>query len=456
MNAKRTLTLLTAAAATTALALPGAAAAVPGACVTSLPSPGDDGWKIDFDGALQQSVVMNGGINFEDVHGRLRVEGAVYPAIPADQQVCDKTSTSITFPARDVGGVSVRRSITSVGGRLRHVDAITNTTNALKQVDVEFDLRVTGSQVVIDSEAGAPGAVTDDDHWSVHENSGTSFPFLQWGQDGAAAPAKIVSLGSDPATWKPDIDVMPDGILRYENVTIAPSATVRLVHMSGTTGSQSASRDAATDTVTPFTGLTKSVAQTVVNWGDDPDGDGVGKADDDCPAQTGNAANGCLQFVFVPPGNGGGAGDGGTPQPAGDAGASGGAGAGGGAAAGGGSGSGAPRAADTVAPAVRLTGVPSRVRRSRLTSRRGITARLACSEACRLRVRLQVRRRGARRATTILSRTTKLSSARRSVRLKVSRRTLRRLARQQVSLVVVATDAAGNARTLRRTVRLAG
>ena len=255
-----------------------------------------------------------------------------------------------------------------------------------------------------------------------------------------------MSLGADTDDWKWE-NPMPDADLQYQSIPVEPGATVRLVHLNGTGPTPAHSKARAQDVAAALEGLSFETAREVINYGLDPDKDGVSKGFDKCPGVKGNGANGCQTFVYVPPGDGNGGGGGGEQPPS-----------GGGQAPAPTPPQGTPTptpappvpAADLIAPKITLTGLGSTVRRSKLTGK-GITAKLRCDERCRFSVKVQVRRRGAKKAATILRPKPASSGA---LRLKVGRKALRRLGRQRVTVLVVATDAAGNRRTLTRSVKL--
>lgn len=449
MSHRRRLLAAAAAAAVPALLAPAAADAA--ICTQALPGPA--GWQIASDGSLAASSLVDGGSNFDTGHGTLKVNGAAYPAIPADESACTKTATSVKFPARAVGGFLVTREVTSIGGRLRWLDRVKRQAADSFKADIHFEIRVKDSQRSIESSSG-DAVVTSKDDWSVHENDGGSHPFMRWGTSDSALRASVVSYGEDPNAWKPKVTSMPDARLDYPAFEIVGGQTSSVVHMSGTTSTPAESQAAAEDRTTPFTGLTKAQMAEVVNWGADADGDGVVNEDDECPAVDGNGDNGCLQFQAKPVDK--------TPDPQ----------------AGGGGSGGAPpalpadgpvepaaeplpapvplpRAAlDTTAPRITLAKLPRRVRRALLTGR-GLAPSVACDEACSVRVQVSARSRGSRRATTLLTRSTRVSGSARTIRLKLGARRISRLVRQRITVVVTATDAAGNRRSVTRTVALA-
>ncbi|CAA9535975.1 MAG: hypothetical protein AVDCRST_MAG85-4119 [uncultured Solirubrobacteraceae bacterium] len=283
---------------------------------------------------------------------------------------------------------------------------------------------------------------THSDTWTVHKNEGGSFPFIQGGVHKQYTPGSptLISSGSDISRWFPENGVQPDARYAYGAIEFEPGQVVRLLHTSGTTTSAADSRAAATDRLTPFTGLSKDVASTIVNWGDDPDGDGVGKADDACPAFKGQAPKGCFAANKVD--TGGGATPAPEPQPA-------------------------PQTAppvvappvippvarDTKAPRIRVAKLPRSAKRSLLTGR-GLAARIGCDEACTIRVQVKGRARGKRKTSTILTtKPTRSTKATRTVRLKLAGRRLKRLA-PRLTVVITATDAAGNRRSVTRVVRV--
>ena len=441
MNIRRHLPLFAAAAATSCvLAAPSAADAA--VCFKSL-SAGGTSFAMKKDGSQNGAAYLAGGSNFDANHGRLTVYGNPYPAVEDD--TCTTTATSITYPARTVApGVVVSRHVSTVSGRIRWIDTIYNSSNAYKLVEIDFALRVLGSQRSIASEVG-DSDVTTHDRWSVHENDGDSFPFLAWSKagDGAFTP-EVVSLGNDPTTWKHQAGVMPDADLHYMDVPIPAGKSIQLLHTGGTTTSQAASTAAAGDGAAPFADLTREDALRMINWGNDPDGDGVSKATDECPGVKGNNPKGCFTLeaepvnpaADQPPGGGQDAGTPpGTTPPAQTPG-----------------GPGAAR--DTRAPRITITKLRRSVKRGLLTGR-GLKPGIACDEACSLRVQVKVRKRGSRRATTLLTaRTTRSTTAARTVRLKLKAARLRRLARPRVTVIVTATDAAGNRSSVTRVVRL--
>jgi hypothetical protein len=116
-------------------------------------------------------------------------------------------------------------------------------------------------------------------------------------------------------------------------------------------------------------------------------------------------------------------------------------------------------AADTMPPAGALT-VPRQ--RLRAIARKGLTARLACGEACTWRVAVTLDRRAAarigmsRKQLTIGSRSGAFGTAgTRTVTVKLTRAARRRLARLRslrVTVRVELRDAAGNPRVVKRTV----
>ena len=439
MKRRHLIALAATAAATPALAIPAGASAAE-SCYKQLPGPGGVTWATQQDGAQDASMFFQEGTNFQEGHGQLKVNGVAYPMI--NEADCTTTATSITYPQKTLGGVAVSRHIASVDGRIRRMDVLVNQTDAPKSVDVSFAYRVLGSQRSIESSSGDT-AVTSVDFWSVHENNGNSNPFLQWGDGDAPIEPAVVSLGDEPGVWQQKSNTMPDADLRYENIDMPANSFAALVHVNGTTGGAASSQTAAEDMATPFKGLSKQQAARVKNWGNDPDGDGVSKSNDECPGVNGNQANGCLAFDIDP-----GDGDGDTPKPP--------AGDGQGTTPGGTTPGGNPQpgASDTTAPVITLSKLNRRAKRSRLT-RKGLAPRVRCNEACSITVKVKTRKRGARKAKTVFTKkATERSTATRTLRLKLKQRHLRRLAKQRVTLVITATDAAGNRRSVTRVVRL--
>jgi hypothetical protein len=205
--------------------------------------------------------------------------------------------------------------------------------------------------------------------------------------------------------------------------------------------------NAANSGTTPFTGYSKSVAKQIVNWGPDPDGDGVSKAFDDCPSVKGNAQNGCLNFQPVPPPADDPAPDpqqppypGQNPAPdptpvPGDPGQP-------------------PLAKDRTAPKITISKLGTKVRRSLLTGK-GLTPRVRCNEKCTLIVRAQVQRKGSKKLGTIATvKGRKASASTQKFAVKVKSKAISKLAKQRLTLVITAVDAAGNKRTVAKQVKL--
>jgi hypothetical protein len=116
-----------------------------------------------------------------------------------------------------------------------------------------------------------------------------------------------------------------------------------------------------------------------------------------------------------------------------------------------------PPVVDTQAPTVTLAGAPRRIR-LRALLRRGLRLRLTPNEAASFRVTLRasVRRvRIARNELLLSTRTLARATGERRLRIRPARRLLRDTPRRfRLQLAVEATDAAGNAGTLRRTIRV--
>jgi hypothetical protein len=445
MQGTKKLTLLAGAAVlSAALALPADSHATSTSCQKTMAGPqGATGWSLALDGRIESPSFFKGGQIYDNDHGQLAVNGQGYPEQTPNSDECDLSDAgALTYPIEILDGLAVRRYVQSVdGGKLRHIEEIHNPGANQKDVTVDYGLRVDNTDRVLMTESGNASA-NDNDHWSVNDSAGTAFGFLQWGQGGAPAEANVMSYGADPDNWQADGPTMPDGNLKY-TIKLPAQATIRFLHITGGAATQAAAESEAQDTAGPFENLSKSVASQIVNWGNDPDGDGVGKTKDDCPSVKGNSSNGCQLFVFNP-GNGG---DQPAP-PAGDP---------------------APApvpapapapvprstppvpsASDRTAPKITLSGLGSTVKRSKLTGK-GVNAKLKCNESCRFSVKVQVKRRGAKKAATVLSTKPSTSGA---LKLKVGKKALRRLGRQRITVLVTATDAAGNKQTLTKTVKL--
>ena len=406
-----------------------------------------EGWTVQNDGTLSGALHDNGSAG-DAGHGALSVAGVDYPAIAGNQ--CAQSTTAMSLPARNLGGLTVSRSVSETGGKLRWLDTITNP-GAGKIVSVDFGLEVLPSQVLIKSESGNNSA-NEQDHWSVHKSQ-SLYSMHQWGQDDATAQPEVLPEDLS-GQWEHDFgDMDDDATLKYQ-FWMGAGQTVRVLHALGTAGSEDAAVSSAKNVAGLFTGYSKGVAQQVVNFTDDPDGDGVNKFQDDCPSVFAKTGNGCQQAIVpVPPAD---PVDPDQPadQPSGD-GATGGTGDGG--TTGGTTNPGgtpAP-AADKTGPGITIGRVGTKVKRTKLTTGKGTKASVACSEECRFTAKLTVKTRGSKQAKTIQRFTQDAFSGKaRDLKLRVSASKLQRLAKQQVILVVEATDRAGNRATVSQTVKL--
>jgi uncharacterized repeat protein (TIGR01451 family) len=117
----------------------------------------------------------------------------------------------------------------------------------------------------------------------------------------------------------------------------------------------------------------------------------------------------------------------------------------------------APPAADKTAPKVTIAGVPSSIKRSRFL-KSGLTAKLTPNEASKFTVDLL-----GSTGKVVLSRAYNLSLVHRTLGLKAGRRTVKlkpkkslvgKARKFSVKLQVIATDAAGNRRTVTKTVKV--
>jgi hypothetical protein len=406
-----------------------AEAAVP--CFKTFNGPGM-GWQVKSNGSMSGSV-HDGGSALDANHGRLVVGGVAYPEVAGNQ--CTQSTIAMTMPARSLGGYTVSRTIIATGGTIRWLDTITNQGGG-KNVSVDFGLEVLGSQVLETSESGNASA-NEDDHWTIHK-SGSLYSMHRWGQNGAPAqPAVEPEDGS--AAWQADFGTMDDdATLRY-SFYMGAGQSVRLLHGAGTAKSMPEAQTAVASHGQLFEGLTRATVDDIVNFSSDPDGDGVSKFVDDCPSIKALTANGCPGAIEPPapaepidpdaapgvqPGSEG-------TQPSGGA------------------------ATDTVAPGVTIRQAGSKLRRSQLTGRKGAQASVSCTEACRFTLKVAVKRRGSKKEKVVRTLTrSEFSAESRALRLKIKSPELRRLAKQRVTLIVTATDQAGNSRTVRRTIGL--
>lgn len=409
------------------------------------------GWKVQNDGSLQ-GALHNSGSAGDQNHGRLAVGGVAYPQL--DGNLCAQSTAGMSMPTRNLGGYTVSRSVAQVGGKLRWLDTITNP-GAGKMVTVDVGLEVLASQVIKTSESGNDSA-DEDDHWTVHQST-SLFSTHQWGQKSSIAQPTVLPEDGGPR-WEDDFgDMDDDATLKY-SFFIGASQTVRLVHATGTAASLQAAKDSAADAAGLFAGLSRTVADDVVNFSDDPDGDGVTKFSDDCPSVKGAKANGCAADVVPPPAdpvdpvdpqapappNGG---EQPAPAPNGEQPGS--------PSGTGGTGGSPSAAADTAAPKVTIGRVGKTLRRTKLTQSKGTKASVLCSEECRFTAKLVVKPRGSKKLRTVQTiNVGSFSAGTRDVRLKVKKTKLVGLAKQRVTLVVEATDRAGNRTAVEQRISL--
>lgn len=456
---RRPSTAVLAAAAVCACALPAAASAAPSACLASLPGPGGGTWDVRTTGDLERRLLVGDDRAFGVGHGRMVVGGTEFPAVGGVS--CEKTANTLTFPTRTLNGFQVQRSISVIDGRLRHLDTFKNVGAQTKNVKIRWNIEIGEAQKSVTTESGDMTASGKDD-WMVLQDDGL-YPVLQWGIDGNAVAQQgrtrpEIVTPEEVEFWNPTDFGSGDESARFDyDTAVLAGETVRFLHVTDAATSQAAALTAAKDSARTFGGYSKALAKTVVNYGPDPDKDGVPVGSDDCPSVTGDQANGCLLLVAKPvdpadptppagdpipaptPDPAPGTGPGGTPSPT-DPGTT--------------PGGGAVPTGDRTGPKVSISRLASRIRRGRLQSD-GLAPRIRCSEACTLNVRVVGLKKRARNATTFVTvKRTPASAGSRDLRLKVRRARLANLRRAQVTVVVVATDRAGNRTRVSRLVRL--
>lgn len=458
---RRPSTALLAATAACACALPATASAAPSACLASLPGPGGGTWDVRTNGELERRLLVGDGRAFSVNHGRMIVNGSEFPAVGGVS--CEKTSSTLTFPTRTLNGFQVQRSVSVAGGRLRHLDTFKNVGAQTKNVQLRWNIEITEGQKSVTTESGDTSAGGSDD-WMVLRDGGL-YPVLQWGIDGNAIAQQgrtrpEVITPEEVGFWNPTDFGSGDESARFDyDMAVLAGETVRFLHVADAATSQAAALTAAKDSAKTFSGYSKALARTVVNYGPDPDKDGVAVQDDDCPSLTGNLANGCPQLISQPidptdptppPGDP-------IPAPAPDPTPAPGEpapGTGTGTAPGTTPGTTPGATGDRTGPKVTIGRLASKIRRGRLQTT-GLAPRIGCSEACTLTVQVVGLKKRAKRATTFLTvRRTPASAKSRDLRLKVKRSRLAGLRRAQVTVVVVATDRAGNRTRVSRLVKL--
>jgi hypothetical protein len=423
-----------------ALGLPVSAHALPSTCFATLPGPEGAEWQIKANGSLSTRLAVGLDRAFAADHGVLVIGGSVYPSIPNDPLAFDRTGNTITFPSRTFGPFSVSRSVSvATDGRLRFLDTVRNTSADLQLVGYDLANEITSSQVGFESESGDARADDHDDWFLLRDDA--LFPYLQWGLHGSGAETQgregATLLNPDQTEdWAPGFSDGDESSRFHYLADLVPGETVRFLHVSGAALSSAAATAQAKDGAAAFMGYSQAVARTVINWGPDPDLDGVPASSDACPGIKGDLANGCWSLIAqpvdptdpTPPPT-----DPPAPEPTPGPTPS-------------------PPAGDRTAPTIKVTRLGAKVRRGRL-ARRGLRPAFACDEACSLQVRVSVRRK--KKVVQVAARTRRALSAKAfRPRIKVSRRTLRRLARQRLTIVVVAADAAGNESRVARRVKL--
>ena len=431
--------LVVAALAAIALISPaGASAAV---CYKEFPAPTGGTYKVQQNGSLDTQVITGDGSAFDENHGTLRVAGVAYPAV--GDATCSSNATSITFPAKNLNGVTVTRSISLSGGNLRFLDTIYNPAAVGKSVDIDWDIKIQAGQRIVRGSAGGSN-VDDDDDWVLLEDD-SAFPFIQWGQQSGFHP-DVISDDPQQTQWHTEGLNTPDARLHYASRFFGPKQTSRVLHSISIASSSADGVAKANNTVPVFSGYSKATAVSVFNWGNDPDKDGVTTANDDCPGVTGNGPNGCLQGVInpppppppadppadpaVPPADPAGGGSTPTPAPA------------------------PPVIRDSIKPKILIGSLVKSIKRSRLAGT-GLKPKIRCSESCKVTVALQVRKLRSKRASTLITvKRSGLSALTRALTFKVRANKLTRLARQRVTLVITATDAAGNRSSVTKQVTL--
>ena len=284
--------------------LPANAQATPSPCFAELPGPAGEAWKIGSTGSLETRLAVGDDRAFAAGHGALKIGGVPYPSI--GNAGCDRNGNTLSFPKRSFGNFEVSRSVsTTSDGRLRFLDTVRNKSAQLQLVDLDFGIEITETQIGFESEDGDDNASSHDDWFVLKEDS--LYPFLQWGLDGntnaeQSREAPDVMTPADVDLWSPSFTDGDESARFDYHADLIPGETVRFLHVTGAVGGNvpGAAVDQAKDGATPFRGYSQAIAKTVINWGPDPDKDGVGAANDACPGITGNQGNGCPQFIAEP------------------------------------------------------------------------------------------------------------------------------------------------------------
>ncbi len=445
-NITRSTTPVLAALAASAALAGSAHAATPTFCTTSLPGPGGTSWQLAKDGSLADAVKLGAGRAFETGTGALKVNGGSY--VGSDGLACSREGNAISYPTKLVNNLLVTRQVSvTAGGRLRMLDLITNTTPDFVFTTGSVDVTVDEDQRSVDSNAAGTGELTHKDRWGVLDDDfGKAFGFLQWGDAPGVSEAAPWVYVDGVDGWKPVDNKMPEkATLAYDNLQIPKGKTIRLLHVLGVAATKAEASGQAADFKGSWAGFGFADAQNVANWTPDVDGDGVMRSADQCPATPGpGTADGCPALPQPPqPADG----DGGTdpapapnpgdpqpapqpePQPAPQP---------------------QPPARDLTAPTVKLTGLPTKqVKRATL---KALRFRVSCSETCTVRAQLKLRKKGVKHDVAVHT----VTSATGKVTLRASSKLLKRLARQRATVVIVATDAAGNRTTVQRQLKIKG
>ena len=476
----RLLPAAAALAAAAVLALPATASAA--SCKPALFDSEPTLW--DFDGDLQGDIFD--GAHYAtgtwrddafDSYGRLLVDvqgGAgpvTYGAPSLDACGREDGDREVVFPAVTIDGLEVSRKVfvpASGTGFIRWLDVLSNPTNATLTATVRF-LGTLGAAdppnpatTAVFATSSGDATTTTADTWAATDDGGLGDPQIAHVWD-EAVPARADAADSlTLANNNANVNV------QYNGVSIAAGGTAIFMHLAALRSSRAAATAAAqalqTGSGPVFFGLSAGEGDALRNWvGADFDRDGHANTADNCPYATNDQADVDADGAGDPC-DGDADGDGlsnadeerlGTNPLAADS-----------------DGDGTPDGADvcplrrgvgvdgcddTTAPGVTVARFARRIRRARLL-RVGMSAKVACTEPCSVRVSLLRSSRGlrlSRAGDVVLGEQlyARRVATRRTVRVKPLRR-FRRALRPgtRITLRVVASDAAGNRRTVNRRI----
>jgi hypothetical protein len=256
---------------------------------------------------LQDSALLFGSEDRDDAYdewGALLVSGQPY--FPGTSTATDCTVDNVTQTVRytvlEIDGLQVRRTIrVSPDGFARFLDSVTNPGPADRIVDLGYGswdaLSTTGdlgsdssTRIQASSSGDALAAEPANDTWIVSSDTSpdtTGDPVIAHVIDGDGAPVTVDHTygGYTGTTTWADNDDAPRFL--YDGVAIAAGATATFLHLEALrptiADAQSAATSLAAGPPTVFAGLTKAELLALRNWTTtDADADGIPNTTDNC------------------------------------------------------------------------------------------------------------------------------------------------------------------------------